>query len=211
MKHSSGIRPYLRWTLAGVLLLLLAACSDVARVDDLTPSLAPQASGSFSGGSLLRGSVIGEFHGTGIGNLTHTVQMTVAGKKYFECENHGGNVAPGQSIEFIEDDESLLDGKNTDRNGRFTVSDLVVHGPEPLEACNKKWTLVEFLQVRWVRADLYELPNLDTPVDTYAWICEDPAPVEGVPLSSHVAPELVGPEGVCRLVPDSDANWESGT
>jgi hypothetical protein len=204
-----------RSALALVLTLALAACASTSDTDDTMGSLAPQASGSFSGGSLRRGSVIGVFVGAGIGNKVHEVTMTVVGEQWFECRNNGGNLAPGQ-FAFVDEVTEGLDLENVDSNGRFEVTNTV-EAPEPTDDdCKRNWTVnryagldpdpetgqvpaITFLRVHSVKADLTEILDDGTEVrDTLEWKCDDPEPAD--PLIDYEAPPLTGPDGVCTLV-----------
>lgn len=210
----------LRIALAGGALALLAACSDGAGSGaNEAPALAPQASGSFSGGSLRRGSVEGLFEGVGLGNTPHVLSMTVSGVQWFECRNHGGNLAPGQ-FAFTNDVVTPLDGF-IDENGRFEAI-LVEEGPQPTDAdCKNNWTVdrtdgvpVTFLQVAGeVRAVLYEGHVDDdrhtwVERDTYVWRCDDPEPI--APIAAYDPPPLTGEGGVCSLVTDGSERGGNG-
>lgn len=189
--------------LALVLGLGVAACSTTSDTGDGSAGLAPQASGSFSGGSLSRGSVIGLFQGVGIGNEVHTIEMVVEGAQIFECRNNGGNLAPGQFAytAAVTQDIPL---SRIDDNGRFTTS-VTAEDEEPLDSdCKKNWTVntdadgtkVTFIQVATVTASLFDSEGGLR--DTLSWTCEDPFPTS--PISAYDAPPLTGEGGVCALV-----------
>ena len=209
----------LRLALACSLLAVLAACStDAAPSGGDAPTLAPQASGSFSGGSLRRGSVEGDFSGVGVGsyeNTPHVVEMTVSGVLWFECRNNGGSLAPGQ-FAFTEAAEASLEG-HIDRNGRFSTT-VSVEGPSVDDSdCKNNWTVnadengpITFLQVLGeVRAVLYELDGEERIArDTFVWSCDDPEPTGT--LEGYVPPDLTGPAGVCTLEVDGSGNDGGG-
>lgn len=194
--------------LAAAVLLALAACGDVGPPATEAPELTTQASGSFSGGSLRRGSVEATMTGAGIGNQDHALRMTVDGEQWYECANRGGNLAPGQLAIRGAVTEEDLGAEDVDGTGRFTKQ-LVETGPAPGDdACKRNWFVHEtetFLRVTSVRVELYERDEFGDlaaqPSDSYAWTCDDPEPT--TPLSEYVAPDLTGPDGVCGP-PSSD-------
>lgn len=198
----------------------LAACGTAPDAVDTENRLAPQASGSFSSGSLSRGSVIGLFEGVGLGNKPHVLQMTVEGVLWFECRNNGGNLAPGQ-FAYTNTVETPVEG-SIDENGRFeqTVTTSVDPSLVPTDDdCKRNWTVeadgdgpVTFLQVvdtkedadpYAVTADLFEVLDDGSLLhrDTLRWICDDPDPTS--PLGAYEPPDLTGVDGVCTLVADA--------
>lgn len=203
-----------------VLTVALAACGTAPDAVDTENRLAPQASGSFSGGSLSRGSVIGLFEGVGLGNTPHLLQMTVEGVLWFECRNNGGKLAPGQ-FAYTSTVRTPIEG-TINENGRFeqTVSTSTDPNLVPSDDdCKKNWTVetdedgpITFLQVvdaeedadpYAVTADLFEVRD-DGSLrlrDTLRWICDDPDPTS--PLSAYEPPDLTGADGVCTPVADA--------
>lgn len=206
--------------LAVVLVVVLAACGAAPDAVDAGDRLAPQASGSFSGGSLSRGSVEGLFEGVGLGNKQHVLEMTVDGVVWFECRNNGGNLAPGQYA-YTTTVQTPIDG-TIDQNGRFEQTVKASVDPRLLptdDDCKRNWTVeadddgpVTFLQVvdseedadpYAVTADLFEVQDDGSLLhrDTLLWTCDDPEPTS--PLSAYEPPDLSGAEGVCTLVTDA--------
>lgn len=205
--------------LAGVLAVVLAACATAPGPDDATDRLSPQASGSFSGGSLSRGSVEGFFEGVGLGNTEHRLELAVDGVLWFECENNGGNLAPGQFAVTLAG-QTTVEG-TIDSNGRFEESVRAEGHREPTDDdCKNNWTVatdgdgepVTFLQVvddeadsdpYAVVAELFEVQDDGSLSfrDTMRWSCDDPEPTH--PLDAYDPPPLTGENGVCTLVEDS--------
>lgn len=202
-----------------LLLLGLAACGTGTEPEGIgAPALAPQASGSFSGGSLLRGSVISEMSGSGIGNAEkseYLLRMTVDGEQWFECRNPGGNLAPGQLTFTDRIAEEGIAPEDVDTNGRF-VKSLVEEGPTAEnEDCKGDWTVntvtdeegessvLTFLQVASVRVDLFQeaADGSESLADTFTWTCEDPDPTSS--LASYEAPPLTD---VCTTSDDGGGN-----
>jgi len=200
-----------------VLATVLAACASAPTPGDASDRLAPQASGSFSGGSLSRGSVVGLFEGVGLGNELHVLEMTVEGVVWFECRNNGGKLAPGQ-FAFTSSAQETIEG-TIDENGRFEQSVTTADDPDLVptdDDCKNNWTVdaengapVTFLQVvddpadddpYAVVAELFEVQDDGSLLsrDTLRWICDDPEPTH--PISAYVPPDLSGENGVCTLV-----------
>ena len=77
----------------------------------------------------------------GLGGTTFEVQVTAPGVAEVECENHGGNVAPGQDTSVNV--AGTTGPQPTPRNGQYTFT-LVTADPEPLPAVptcpNPLWT-----------------------------------------------------------------------
>lgn len=210
--HDRPFGPFARIALVGAMLVFLTACGDgVVPPTDAPPELAPQASGSFSSGSLRRGSVAGFFEGVGIGNTPHTVTMDVDGEQWFECVNNGGNIAPGQLPFTNLVSEAEIQDEDITRNGRFGKG-IVEEGPYPSDdECKTNWSVhqdedgtpIMFLRVSSVKVDLVELEEEGGDVsdgqivDTFFWTCDDPAPVGSI--EAYEPPELTGPTGVCDL------------
>lgn len=204
-----------RSALAVVLAIVLAACAEAPAPGETSDRLAPQASGSFSGGSLSRGSVEGFFDGVGLGNQPHQLEMIVEGVLWFECRNNGGKLAPGQ-FAFTVSVERPVYG-DIDANGRFVQQKVTTDGIDELaptdDDCKKNWTLDAeggvFLQVAddpgdddayAVTANLYEVQDDGSRLlrDTLRWTCDDPEPTH--PINAYEAPPLSGENGVCTLV-----------
>lgn len=204
-----------RSALAAVLAIALAACAEAPAPGDASERLEPQASGSFSGGSLRRGSVVGIFDGVGLGNKPHQLEMTVEGVLWFECRNNGGKLAPGQ-FAFTVSVERPVYG-DIDANGRFVEQEVSTDDIDDLvptdDDCKRNWTLDTeggvFLQVAddpadadayAVTARLYEVQDDGSRIhrDTLRWTCDDPEPTH--PINAYDAPELTGENGVCTLV-----------
>lgn len=203
-----------RSALAVLLAIVLAACAEAPTPGDASDRLAPQASGSFSGGSLSRGSVVGLFEGVGLGNEPHVLEMMVDGVVWFECRNNGGKLAPGQ-FAFTTSVQEPIEG-TIDENGRFEQT-VTTAGDADLvptdDDCKRNWTLDAdggvFLQVvddpadddaYAVTANLYEVQDDGSRLlrDTLRWTCDDPEPTH--PINAYVAPDLTGENGVCTLV-----------
>lgn len=206
-----------RSVLAMVLAIVLAACSSATPPGGVGDRLAPQASGSFSGGSLSRGSVVGLFEGVGLGNQRHVLEMAVDGVVWFECRNHGGKLAPGQ-FAFTTSVQEPIEG-TIDENGRFETTVTTESDPDLIptdDDCKRNWTVdavngapITFLQVAddpadadpyAVTAELFEVQDDGSLVsrDTLSWICDDAEPTH--PISAYVPPDLTGENGVCTLV-----------
>jgi hypothetical protein len=77
----------------------------------------------------------------GLGGTTFEITIEAAGLATVECENPGGNVAPGQDTEVTV--AGTTDPQPTPRNGQFAFS-ITSDDPEPLPATptcpNERWT-----------------------------------------------------------------------
>lgn len=75
----------------------------------------------------------------GLGGTTFEIRLSASGVATVECENPGGNVAPGQSFSFTAAGTS--GPLPTPQNGQFVFSIMTDHPSAPAGSCpNPGWT-----------------------------------------------------------------------
>ena len=62
----------------------------------------------------------------GLGNQNLTVDLTVSGEATFQCQNKGGNIAPGRNKVPFTSSTSTMFGKDEIKNGSLTFTVSVV-------------------------------------------------------------------------------------
>ncbi|WP_109471133.1 hypothetical protein [Ornithinimicrobium cavernae] len=150
---------------------LMIAASSLVLAASLPPAASAQ-NGHFVGQQDCEGdglAVTCEGKVAGLGSETFNIVVTADASATVECTNPGGNVAPGQSFDYVA--EGATGEMETPRNGSYTYS-ISTDAPEaPADACpNGAWT-AEVVDVEYGPAtvSLYEggalVDSVTLPVD----------------------------------------------